>query len=112
MDNISPRHIWQYDSAIDAENTDSRSGRKSDLFAAASGHGGYCPDGIPVELALCLLLAAFAIAFGILYRAVTKITARRRRKRGYTDIKSLLEDYQDRFADFVWWGRSHMQATE
>ena len=104
MDNISPRHIWKYESEINEPK--SRAGRKSDLFAAASGYGSYCPDGIPVELALCLLLAAFAIAFGILYRAVTKITGGRRRKRGYTDIRSLLEEYQDRFADFLWWGMS------
>ena len=116
-DDINPRHLSQtysYDDDNDNDEDDNdttgksnRTGRAvKDLYAAASGHGGYCPEGIPVELALCLLLGAFAIAFGILYRAVTKITGGRKRKKRFTDIKSVLEEYQDRMSDFLWWGTS------
>jgi hypothetical protein len=104
MDDINVRHFENYAEA--ASDNSSRSSRAVDLYAAASGYGGYCPQGIPVELALCLLLGAFAITFGILYRAVTKITGGRRRKRRFLDARSVLQDYQDRFADFLWWGTS------
>jgi hypothetical protein len=107
MDNINARFFRNYEEQSKLDNS-SREGRAVDLFAAASGGGGYCPDGIPVEIALCLLLAGFAIAFGILYRAVTKITGggRKRKKRAaYYDIKLTLEEYRDRLADFAWWGR-------
>ena len=53
-----------------------------DLVGAESGYGhetSTCPDGVPVELALLSLLAAFGVAFGILYRALTVVTGRRRR---------------------------------
>ena len=51
----------------------------NDLEAAASGGGHYCPEGIPVELGLLSILAAFGVAFGILYRALTVATGRRKR---------------------------------
>lgn len=71
-----------------------------DLFAAASGHGGYCPEGIPAELAILGLLAAFGAAFGILYRAVTLKTGGRRKKRDTNEL-----DYKGRLQDFIWMGK-------
>ena len=54
-----------------------------DLDVAASG-GGYghteCPQGIPVEFALLSILAAFGVAFGVLYMALTLQTMGRRRR--------------------------------
>jgi len=114
-DSINARHIQNYvdaaaddvDVAVDDDDRTSRASRAVDLYAAASGYGGYCPEGIPVELALCLLLGGFAIAFGILYRAVTKITGGgRRRKKRFLTLRTMLEEYQERLADFLWWGRS------
>ncbi len=114
FDNINARHYQNYVDAANESSTDSTSSTNStsskrvsravDLYAAASGYGSYCPEGIPVELALCLLLGGFALAFGILYRAVTKITGGRRKKR-FLDPRSVLEEYQDRIADYLWWGR-------
>ena len=62
---------------------DSRSERQLDLEPAASGYGNdhYCPEGIPVETALFAILAAACLSFGALFMAITKITARKRRKR-------------------------------
>ena len=48
--------------------------------ASGSGYGGYCPEGIPVELGLLSILAAFGVAFGILYIALTATTGRRRKR--------------------------------
>ena len=50
------------------------------LFGAASGDGHYCPEGIPVELGLLSILAAFGVAFGVLFTALTQITGRRRKR--------------------------------
>ena len=50
------------------------------LFGAASGDGYYCPEGVPVELGLLSILAAFGVAFGILYMALTIATGRRRKR--------------------------------
>ena len=49
------------------------------IFGAFSGYGGHCPEGIPVEFGLLTILAAFGVAFGILYRALTLKVGRRRR---------------------------------
>lgn len=78
----------------------SREARQVDLSGAASGYGGYCPEGIPVETAIFGILGAFGVAFGILYRAVTLKTARRR-KRSETSEWS----WQQKIADFVWLGK-------
>ena len=58
------------------------SGTNINLVAAASGsgHGGGCPEGIPVELGLLSILAAFGVAFGVLYMALTLTTAGRRKR--------------------------------
>ena len=50
------------------------------LFGAASGDGHYCPEGIPVELGLLSILAAFGVAFGVLYMALTIATGRRKKR--------------------------------
>lgn len=71
-----------------------------DLAGAASGYGGYCPEGIPVETAIFGLLAAFGVAFGVLYRAVTLKTGGRRKKRDTNEL-----DYKGRLQDFVWMGK-------
>ena len=59
------------------------SGTNINLVGAASGsgHSGHgCPEGIPVEIGLLSILAAFGVAFGVLYMALTQITGRRRRR--------------------------------
>jgi hypothetical protein len=64
-----------------------------DLAGAASGHGGYCPEGVPVEFALLSILAAFGVAFGFLYRALTLTTgARKIRGVGSFVFSSILGD--------------------
>ena len=71
------------------------------LVGAASGHGGYCPEGIPVETAILGLLAAIGVAFGILYRAVTLKIAGRRKKRKAVEPMHYLGKLQD----FIWIGK-------
>jgi hypothetical protein len=105
-DSISARHLSSYVNALSEYST--RRGRQADLVGAASGYGssyGYCPQGIPIELALCLLLAGFALAFGILYRAVTLKTGGRRKRSVDNDVNTL-DDAQEKITDLFWWGRS------
>ena len=56
------------------------------LFGAASGDGHYCPEGVPVELGLLSILAAFGVAFGVLYIALTIATGRRRKRSMDTEV--------------------------
>ena len=66
---------------------------RQDLFSAASGSGlggHYCPEGVPVELGLLSILAAFGVAFGVLYIALTLTTAGRRKKRSEEDEEDLV----------------------
>ena len=66
---------------------------RQDLFGAASGSGfggHYCPEGVPVELGLLSILAAFGVAFGVLYIALTLTTAGRRKKRSKEDEQDLV----------------------
>ena len=51
-----------------------------EILTIPSGYGGECPEGIPVELGLLSILAAFGVAFGVLYTALT-IQIGRRKKR-------------------------------
>ena len=55
-----------------------------------SGYGShsYCPEGIPIETALFAVTGAAALAFGILFMAITMITMMgRRRRRETNDLK-------------------------
>ena len=93
---------------LDDEIVNSRVERQADLQGAFSSGGGYCPDGIPVETAIFAALAAFGVSFGILYRAVT-VTTGKRRKRDISDNSpppiSFMEEIGDNVADIFWWGR-------
>jgi len=96
MSDINARFLSSYYEAAEEQPGETRVGRAKDLVAAASGYGSYCPEGVPVELALCLLLIGFAIAFYILYTAVTMAGRRRRRD---------LDVHVDKVSDIVWMGR-------
>ena len=81
------------------------------MYGSHSG-GGYssCPSGIPVEFALLSILAAFAVAFGILYRALTLITGRRKKRDADSLDNGGLESTEKfglgfRFADLLWFGK-------
>ena len=50
------------------------------MFKHRSGYGGSCPEGIPVEFGLLSILAAFGVAFGVLYMALTIITGKRKKR--------------------------------
>ena len=86
-----------------------------DLDVAASG-GGYghteCPQGIPVEFALLSILAAFGVAFGVLYMALTLQTMGRRRRRSTGEAGEGEGDGEEqyggdlafKFGDLLWAG--------
>ena len=82
-----------------------------DLQVAASG-GGYghteCPQGIPVEFALLSILAAFGVAFGVLFMALTQQTMGRRRRRSTDDEEEgeggVVGDLAFKFGDVLWAG--------
>lgn len=83
----------------------------SDLEAAPSGYGyepvhtSFCPDGVPLEFALLSLLAAFGVAFGVLYVALTMITGRRRRSVGGAGYEANFLLLESNMADMIWSGR-------
>ena len=91
---------------LDDEIVNSRVERQADLQGAFSSGGGYCPEGIPVETAIFAALAAFGVAFGILYRAVTVTTGGRKKRDTSSDDKpiSLMDEIGDHVADLFWWG--------
>ena len=91
---------------LDDEIVNSRVERQADLQGAFSSGGGYCPEGIPVETAIFAALAAFGVAFGILYRAVTVTTGGRKKRDASGDDKpvSLMDEIGDHVADLFWWG--------
>ena len=102
MDDINSRSLQVYEEA--SKDVDLFEGRQLDLVGAASGYGSYCPEGIPLEQAICLLLAAFALSFGILWTALTVATGGRRKKRFLESDTTFLEDLQDKSSDLLWWG--------
>lgn len=91
----------------------SRETRQVDLDGGFSGYGHetYCPEGIPVEQAIFGILAAFAVSFGFLFRAVTQITGRRKKRSAEGaignggDAMPWHEEVQIKVADMFWWGR-------
>ena len=93
------------DAILDEEIVNSRVERQADLQGAFSSGGGYCPEGIPVETAIFAALAAFGVAFGILYRAVTIATGRRRKRdiSGNDEPISFMDEIGDHVADLYWW---------
>ena len=84
---------------------------RQDLQAAASG-GGYghtsCPQGVPIEFALLSILAAFGVAFGILYTALTIITMGRRRRRRSDEGDF---DLSFKIRDVLWSGEGSMMRA-
>jgi len=92
---------YSYPTLSEDDVQSSRSERQLDLSGAASGYGGYCPEGIPVETAIFGILGAFGVAFGVLYRAVTLKTARRR-KRSETTFEEVSP--MNKVGDFIWMG--------
>ena len=87
---------------------------KSEVMYGSHSGGGHssCPAGVPVEFALLSILAAFGVAFGVLYQALTIITGRRR-KRNAVDSEEEGDAEREpesevgfvfRFADFLWLG--------
>ena len=59
---------------------------------AASGHGGYCPEGVPVEFALLTILGGFGVAFGVLYRALTLTTSARKKRSSAFYFADIIRD--------------------
>ena len=104
--NMGPKYDKVFYDAIDP-----RSERQLDLEPAASGYGHdhYCPEGIPVETALFAILAAAGLSFGALFMAITKITARKRRKRDtvldYVGFKDNKMDFHEILTILAWQGR-------
>jgi len=92
---------YKYAALSKKEVQSNRTERQLDLSGAASGYGGYCPEGIPVETAIFGILGAFGVAFGVLYRAVTIKTGGRRKRR---DTKDEAVSPLDIIADFFWMG--------
>ena len=83
-----------------------------DLNAAPSGHGyeyeqihtSFCPDGLPLDFALLTLLAAFGVAFGVLYVALTMASGGRRSDSSSSE-QSLLALLGSNLADLLWSGK-------
>ena len=85
-----------------------------DLSGAQDGYGyeqvftSFCPDGVPLEFALLSLLAAFGVAFGVLYVALTM--GKRSLARDIDDEKEYDGDIimflGSQLADLLWSGTS------
>ena len=73
-------------------------------MVAASGHGGYCPEGIPVEFALLSLLGMFGVAFGFLYRALTMTTQTRKRRSNSEGVYFNTVLFSSMIGDMTWAG--------
>ena len=77
--NPYPTHV-----ASEGENSISRLRRDDSYGSSGYGAHSYCPEGIPVETALFAITGAAALAFGILFMAITMITMMGRRRRRET----------------------------
>ena len=103
--NVSPTSPLE--STIDklGSTTKHRTERQADLEGTASGYGEYyCPEGIPIETALFLLLSAAGLAFGALFRAITLKTGGRRKKRSNWESDNYFSFF-DLISDLIWSGR-------
>ena len=92
---------------------------KSDVMYGSHSGGGHssCPAGVPVEFALLSILAAFGVAFGVLYQALTIITGRRRKRdAGESEEAETVPEpevgFAFRFADFLWLGEFQRQSHQ
>ena len=94
---------------------------ESDVLYGSHSGGGHssCPAGIPVEFALLSILAAFGVAFGVLYQALTIITGRRKKRDAGEsetgDAETVPEPevgFAFRFADFLWLGEFQRQSHQ
>ena len=94
---------------------------ESDVLYGSHSGGGHssCPAGIPVEFALLSILAAFGVAFGVLYQALTIITGRRRKRDAGESEEGDAETVPEpevgfafRFADFLWLGEFQRQSHQ
>ena len=94
------------DTILDDEVANRRVERQADLQGAFSSGGGYCPEGIPVETAIFAALAAFGVAFGVLYRALTIAQGGRKKRDISAGIKpqSVMDEIANNLADLYWWG--------
>ena len=61
-----------------------------------------CPAGVPIEIALLSILAAFGVAFGILYRTFTLETGGRSFSRSQTNGENGAVQV---IADYFWHGK-------
>ena len=73
------------------------------MYAAASGSGYGCEQGVPTEAALLATLAAFAVSFGILYMASTTNTGRKKRD---ADL-----NIGDILKDVMWKGKNNFRIA-
>ena len=105
-------HLTDWAESFSSQSNSREIRAATDLAASGTsgyGHGHhkieYCPEGIPLEQAIFLALAAFAASFGVLYRAVTMALGKKRRKRsdGEADV-AWYEVIQDRVGDILWSG--------
>ena len=116
MTSVCCNVIVKINSEMDSDtiNVMTESRQYPDLSAAQDGYGyepihtSFCPDGVPLEFALLSLLAAFGVAFGVLYVALTM------GKRSFRDIGEESEHQGDiimflgsQLADLLWSGIEH-----
>ena len=99
-----PTHV-----ASEGENNISRMRRDDSYGSSGYGAHSYCPEGIPVETALFAITGAAALAFGILFMAITMITmmGRRRRREISNEIESPVS-FSGVLSDLIYQG-SHCQ---
>ena len=108
--NLPPKSPVEHTNGELGFSTKHRIERQADLEGTASGYGEYyCPEGIPIETALFLILGAAGLSFGALFRAITLKTGGRRRKRSNGESNdSYLENNPSLFeliSDLSWSGR-------
>ena len=79
-------YLDPYPTHVASEGVNDISRMRRDDSYGSSGYGAhsYCPEGIPVETALFAITGAAALAFGILFMAITMITMMGRRRRRET----------------------------